>query len=173
MTGTMNKGSFFLTLIALVLSLNAIYASIYQLWSAAPPVFILLLIAIIAFVMGMKGLKGKQSSLAKWRGWFTLIMSFLLSVILLFLTAVNIMVEEPLKTVHSPDAAITIDFFTVNGGAATSISVKGIVNGPLWFTKKIYSDINMNKADVNWINNHTVKINNHTLNLNKGEIFSD
>ncbi|WP_245975363.1 DUF5412 family protein [Oceanobacillus chungangensis] len=48
--------------------------------------------------------------------------------------------REPIVTTQSPDSKITIDFYTVNGGAATSIGVLGIVECPLWFKKNIYHE---------------------------------
>ncbi|RDW20390.1 hypothetical protein CWR48_06565 [Oceanobacillus arenosus] len=123
--------------------------------------------------MGCLGFKDNRNRGARWRSWLTVIISFSLSAILLLGVAVNIITREHITSTQSPDSKITIDFYTVNGGAATSISVLGIVDGPLWFKKNIYNDINMHKADVEWTNNHTVTINNHTLDLNKGETFSD
>ncbi|RLL48551.1 hypothetical protein D8M04_04315 [Oceanobacillus piezotolerans] len=103
----------------------------------------------------------------------TVLVTFSLSAILLLAIVVNTFTREPIETIQSPDSKITIDFYTVNGGAATSIGVLGIVDGPLWFKKNIYNDNNMHKADVEWTNNHTITINNHTLDLSKGETFSD
>ncbi|KAA0955442.1 hypothetical protein FQ087_12565 [Sporosarcina sp. ANT_H38] len=87
--------------------------------------------------------------------------------------AVNTFAREPIETAQSPDSKIIIDFYTLNGGAATSISVEGIVNGPLWFKKRIYYEDPMHKVDVEWISIHIITINDHTLNLDKGEPFSD
>lgn len=87
--------------------------------------------------------------------------------------AVNTIVREHIETTQSPDNKIVIDFYTLNGGAATSISVTGVLNGPLWFKKRVYYEDPMHKVDVEWGNNYTITINNHTLNLKKGESFSN
>lgn len=102
-----------------------------------------------------------------------MIISFSLSAFLLLGLAVNIFARGPIETTHSPEGDYTINLYTENGGAASSINVAGIIDGPLWFKKNIYDDMNMHKADVEWIDNYTVSINNHILNLNRGETFSD
>lgn len=168
-----NLWSFILSLVVIVLSLQFIYASYNRTWSVAPPALILWLLTVIAFVMGIIGFKDKSSRLARWRSWLTVLISFPLSAIFLLGVSVNTIAREPIKTAHSPDSKITIDFYTLNGGAATSISVIGIVNGPLWFEKRIYFEDDMHKVDVAWTNNHIITINNHTLNLDKEETFPD
>ncbi|WP_246001106.1 DUF5412 family protein [Oceanobacillus piezotolerans] len=168
-----NLWSFSLCLLFLSTSLHSIYAFHNQTWSVSPPVSILWLLTVIAFVMGIVGFKDKRSRVAIWRSWLTVLVTFSLSAILLLAIVVNTFTREPIETIQSPDSKITIDFYTVNGGAATSIGVLGIVDGPLWFKKNIYNDNNMHKADVEWTNNHTITINNHTLDLSKGETFSD
>ena len=87
--------------------------------------------------------------------------------------AVNTIGREHIETTQSPDNQITIDFYTLNGRAATSISVTGIANGPLWFKKRIFYEDTMDKVDVEWLNRHVVIINNHRLDLNKGETYSN
>lgn len=99
--------------------------------------------------------------------------AFPLSAIFLLGVAVNTIAREPLETTQSPNSKIIIDFYTLNGGAATSISVVEIINGPLWFKKRIYYQDRMHKVDVVWINNHIIMINDNTLNLRKGETFSN
>ncbi len=168
-----NFWAFLLCLFCLVLSLHSLYAAIYQEWSVAPPIFILLVIAIVAFVSGIIGFKSKRNGLSKLRSWLTVTISFSLSAVLLLGLVVNTFTRELIKTTQSADTDYTINLYTVNGGAATSIGVVGVVDGPLWFKKIIYRDNNMHKADVEWINNHIITINNHTLNLKEGEVFSD
>ncbi|MFJ7936020.1 DUF5412 family protein [Sporosarcina sp. NPDC096371] len=168
-----NLWSFLLCLLIIVFSLQALYASYNRTWQVAPPALTLWLLTVITFVSGIIGFKDKSSRRARWRSWLTVLIAFPLSAIFLLGVAVNTFAREPIETAQSPDSKITIDFYTLNGGAATSISVEGIVNGPLWFKKRIYYDDNMDKADAAWINNHIITINNHTLNLDKGETFSD
>ena len=49
----------------------------------------------------------------------------------------------------------------------------GVLDGPLWFKKRIYYEDPMQEVDVEWENNYTVTINKHTLNLKKGEFYFD
>lgn len=168
-----NLWSFILCLLLLVLSLQSLYASYNRTWQVAPPALTLWLLTVIAFVTGIIGFKDKSSRRARWRSWLTVLIAFPLSAIFLLGVAVNTFAREPIETAQSPDSKIIIDFYTLNGGAATSISVTGIVNGPLWFKKRIYYEDPMHKVVVEWENNHIIIINNHTLNLNKGETFPD
>ena len=168
-----NKWSFAACLFILVLSFQSLYASYNHSWTVAPPALVLWVLTVITFVLGIRGFGDKSSRGARWRSWLTVLISFSLSAIFLLAVAVNTFARVPIETTHSPDSNITIDFYTLNGGAATSISVVGFVNGLLWFKKRIYYDNNMHKADVEWINNHIVTINEHTMDLNKGETYSD
>lgn len=168
-----NLWSFILCLLLLVLSLQSLYASYNRTWQVAPPALTLWLLTVIAFVTGIIGLKDKSSRQGRWRSWLTVLITFPLSVIFLLGVAVNTFAREPIETAQSPDSKIIIDFYTLNGGAASSISVEGIVNGPLWFKKRIYYEDPMHKVDVEWDNNHIIIINNHTLDLDKGETFLD
>ncbi|MER1959196.1 MAG: DUF5412 family protein [Solibacillus sp.] len=119
------------------------------------------------------GFKDRSSMQARWRSWLTLLIIVPLSIAFLLGVAVNTVAREHIETTQSPDNKTTIDFYTLNGGAATSISVTGIVNGPLWIKKRIYYEVPMHEVDVEWLNNHTIKINNHTLDLDKGETYSN
>lgn len=168
-----NLWSFILCLLLLVLSFQFLYASYNRTWSLAPPALTLWLFTVISIVMGIIGFKDKSSWRAKFRSWLTVLIALPLSAIFLLGLAVNAYAREPIETAQSPDTKITIDFYTLNGGAATSISVIGIVNGPLWFEKRIYFEDHMHKADVTWKNNRMITINNHTLNLDKEETFPD
>lgn len=168
-----NLWSFILCFILLALSFQALYASYNGTWQWAPDALTLWLLTIGAFVIGIMGFRDKSNKRAKWRSWLTMLITIPLSMVFLLGVAVNTFAREHIETTQSPDAKITIDFYTLNGGAATSISVTGIVNGPLWFKKRIYYEDPMHKVDTEWKNNHTVTINNHTLNLAKGETYSD
>ncbi|WP_313893280.1 DUF5412 family protein [Psychrobacillus sp.] len=168
-----NLWSFLLCLLLTALSLQALYASYAASWSIAPSTSVLWLLTAITFFMGVSGFRDKSSRGARWRSWLTVLIAFPLSAIFLLGTIVNASAREYISTTQSPDSKTTIDFYTINGGATTSIAVVGIVNGPLWFKKAIYYDYRMDKADVAWMNNHTITINDHMLNLDKGETFSD
>ncbi|WP_183163957.1 DUF5412 family protein [Alteribacter keqinensis] len=66
-----------------------------------------------------------------------------------------------------------MDFYLTNGGATTAFGVIGKIDGPLWFNKTIYNEYRMDKADVEWLDDHTVTINGRTLDLEKGETYPD
>lgn len=166
-----NLWSFFLCLILLGVFLQALYASYNRTWQLAPDALTLWLLSVVAFIIGIIGFGDKSSKLAKWRSWLTVIIIVPLSIAFLLGMAVNTIAKEHIETTQSPDSKIEIDFYTLNGGAATSISVTGVVNGPLWFKKRIYYEVPMHKIDVEWENNHTITINNHSLDLSKGETF--
>lgn len=168
-----NTWSFAACLLILALAFQSLYAAYTQSWSVAPSALVLWILAAIIFVSGIRGFGDKSSRSARWRSWLTVLLSFSLSAIFLLGVAVNSFAREPIETTQSPDSEITIDLYTLNGGAATSISVVGIVNGPLWFKKRIYFEDNMHKADVEWINDHIVTINKHTLDLAKEETYTD
>lgn len=80
-------------------------------------------------------------------------------------------VNEHIKTVSSPDNGYTIDFYFWDAGAAGTFGIRGELNGPLWFKKRIYYEKRTENVNVEWKSNNKVSINNHTLKLNEGETF--
>lgn len=168
-----NLWSFILCFLLLGLSFQALYASYNRTWQLAPDALTLWLLSVFNFIIAIIGFKDKSSKRAKWRSWLTVIITVPLSIAFLLGVAVNTMAREHIETTQSPDNEIVIDFYTLNGGAATSISVTGVLNGPLWFKKRIYYEDPMHEANVEWKNNYIVTINNHTLNFKKGEVFFD
>ena len=168
-----NLWSFILCLILLGLSFQALYASYNRTWQLAPDALTLWLISVGTFIIGIIGFEDKSSKRAKWRSWLTVIIIIPLSIAFFLGVLVNTIARDHIETTQSPDNKITIDFYTLNGGAATSISVTGVLNGPLWFKKRVYYEDPMHEVHVGWENNYIVTINNHTLNLKKGEFFSD
>ncbi|WP_237721518.1 DUF5412 family protein [Paenisporosarcina sp. TG20] len=135
--------------------------------------YIVWILTVAAFILGVIGFGYNTNWLARVRSWSTIIVSILLSLVL-FLGVLSVLIAEDLiKTSESPKDKYTINLYLVNGGAASSLLVKGILDGPLWCKKTIYNKNNMDHADVEWIDNDTVSINNRVLNLKKGETFSD
>lgn len=168
-----NLWSFILCLLLVGLSIQALYASYNRTWQLAPGAFTLWVLSVVAFIGGIIGFKDKSSRSAKWRSWLTVLIIIPLSFIFLLGLGTNTIARKHIETTQSPDKNITIDFYTINGGAASSISVAGIVNGPLWFKKRIYFEDPQHEVKVRWESNQIVTINNHTLNLAKGETYSD
>lgn len=168
-----NLWSFYLCLLCVVLTFYLIYSNVSTVWSVAPPVYILLLLAILSFVAGILGFKKNKSCLADVRSWFTVLVSLFLSFILLLVMVFIPEGKQLIDTTQSPDHNYTINIYRTNGGAATSFGIKGELDGPLWFRKTIYAQYRMDHADIKWKNNYTVSINNHKLNLHKGQTYSD
>lgn len=160
-----NVWSFIVCLLLVALSFQALYASANETWQWAPDALTLWIFSIIVFIVGLIGFQDKSSKIAKWRSWLTILMIVPLSTVFLMGVAVNTMAREHIETTESPDKRTTIDFYTLNGGAATSISVTGVINGPLWFKKRIYYEVPMHEVDVEWLDNDTIKINRSTLKL--------
>lgn len=140
--------TFILCLILLGLSFQALYASYNRTWQLAPDALTLWLLSIVVFIIGIIGFKDKSSKRTRWRSWLTVLIIIHLSIAFLLGVAVNTIAREHIETTQSPDNKTKIDFYTLNGGAATSISVTGIINGPLWFKKRIYHENRIHKVDV-------------------------
>jgi len=168
-----NLWSFLVCLLLLLFSIQSLYAAYNDTWSISPPATVLWLLSVFTFFISIFGFRDKRSWKTRWRSWVTVFLSFLLSAIFLLGMLVNTFGREHIGTTNSPDSKTTINFYTLNGGAATSISVVGKIDGPLWFTKRIYYQDNMDEVDVVWTNNHLVTINNHPLNLDKDEFYLD
>ena len=152
------------------------YSNIKNTWLISPPNYILFIISLLAFILGIKGLKDKRNWRTKTRSWLTIILSSLLSIVLflalsftLFFSAFG--ANELIKTVSSPDNSYTIDFYFWDAGAAGTFGVRGELNGPLWFKKRIYYEKRTENVNVEWKSNHEVSINNRILKLNEGETF--
>ena len=165
-----NLWSFSLCLLTILFLLTLIFSH----WMISPPPYILWLLSVTAFILGIFGFKDKTNKVSKFRGWFTIFLSPLLSMIL-FLGVLRFLFfsEDLFKTTNSPGNNYKIEFYLKNGGATTSFGVIGKLDGPLWFEKTIYDDYRMDHANVEWIDEHTVSINNHILDLRKGETYSD
>lgn len=171
-----NLWSFHLLLFCLGISCYSLYSNINNTWLIAPPNYILLVVSVIAFILGIIGFKDKRNWRAKLRSWLTLVFSILLSIalllVLLFSSFFSSMGEsEHIKTVSSPDGNYTIDFYRWNAGAAGTFGIKAELNGSLWFTKGLYYKKRTENVDVEWERNNKVSINNHILNLDKGDTY--
>lgn len=143
-------------------------------WLIAPPNYILFMISFLSFFLGIKGLKDKRNWLTKTKSWLTITLSLLTSIVLflaLSLPLVSLGANEHIKTVSSPDNSYTIEFFRWDAGAAGTFGVRGELNGPLWFKKRIYYGKRIENVNVEWKSNNEVSINNHVLKLNEGETF--
>lgn len=164
-----NFWSFIGCIILLALSIQAIYATSQQTWQWAPNAFTLWVLSVIVCIGCIIGFGDKSRALAKWRSWVTMLLIIPLSLAFLFGVATNIFAKEHIDTTQSPNGETTIDFYTLNGGAATSISVVGYLNGPLWLKKQVFYEEPMHEVNVEWLDNETVIINQQTLHFEKGD----
>ena len=168
--------SFYLIILCISLSAYSLYSNMTNAWLIAPPVYILLVISLIALILGILGCKDKRNWRTKTRSWVTVVLSSLTTIglfaaLMLTLFAASLGATEHMKTVHSPDGKYTIDFYSFDAGAAGTFGVRGELNGPLWFKKRIYYQPRAEQAKVEWINNSTVSINSKILHLNEGETY--
>ncbi|WP_241964512.1 DUF5412 family protein [Paraliobacillus zengyii] len=168
--------AFYLILLCIGLSLYSLYSNISNAWRIAPSNYVLLLVSIIAFIFGVIGFKDNRHWKSKTRSWLTLILSILFSlaifyVILLSSLLSSMGVNEQIKTVSSPDENYTIDFYFYDAGASGSFGIRGELNGPLWFKKRIFLQSGTEEVTVKWESNKIVVINDQTLDLDKGDTF--
>lgn len=171
-----NLWSLYLILICIGIAAYSLYSNINNTWLIAPPNYILLLISLIALTLGIVGFKDKRNWRSKTRSWLTVILSLLTSIGLFLALSFTIFfsslgANEHIKTITSPDDNYTIDFYRYDAGAAGSFGVRGELNGPLWFKKRIYYQDTVEQVEVEWKNDSIVSINNHTLNLKKGDTY--
>ncbi|WP_150272897.1 DUF5412 family protein [Paenibacillus tepidiphilus] len=161
--------SAFLSVLVLYAAIGySLYARWNDQWRIAPPVYVLLILAVIVLIAAIRGFRDKSSWFAKFRSWFSTVLSTVLVGILslvLLLTAVFSGAKEHLTTVHSPDAKYTINFYATDSGAMGSFGVVGELKGPLWLKKNIYYEDKANQVETHWENNHTLLINGHSLNV--------
>ncbi|MDQ0233278.1 DUF5412 family protein [Metabacillus malikii] len=171
-----NQWSFYLTFLCVGLSFYSFYSYLESFWLLAPPSYILLGISVIALVFGILGLKAHRYRWAKLRSGITLSLSLLLSIILsltIILTWLFSILEpdNPTKTTHSPNGDYTINFYKWNEGATGGFGIRGELDGPLWFKKKIYFQEYAEDVQVVWESNDKVSINNQILDLGNGDTF--
>ncbi|KHF38551.1 membrane protein [Halalkalibacter okhensis] len=171
-----NLWSFNLIIVCIGLAAYSFYSNIVHTWQITPPNYILLIISLLAFTLGIFGFKDKRNWRTKTRSWLTIILSSLTS-IALFLAVLftfffsSMGANEHIKTVNSPDDNYTIDFYRWDQGATGTFGVRGELNGPLWFKKRIYIQRRTEEVNIEWKSNDIVSINNHILNLNKGDTY--
>lgn len=79
--------------------------------------------------------------------------------------------QEYLTESTSPNGTFTVTAYLNNGGATTSYAVLGTLkNNKNGKTKNIYWQYRCEKAEMEWLNNETIKINGIELNV-KNEIY--
>lgn len=170
-----NLWSFYLILVCLGLATYSLHSNINNNWLVAPPVYILILMSIVAFILGILGFKDERNWRTKTTSWFTVILSSLTSVglflVLTFTLLFSFGANEHIKIISSPDNSYTIDFYRWDAGAAGTFGIRGELNGPLWFKKRIYYEKRTETVEVEWKNDSELSINNNILDLNTGDTY--
>ena len=136
-----NLWSFYLILICLGVAFYSLHSNINNTWLIAPPNYILFMISLLSFILGIKGLKDKRNWRPKTRSRLTIALSSLTSIVLFFALSFTLLASlfganEHIKTVSSPETSYTIDFYSWDAGAAETFGVRGELNGPLWFKRE-------------------------------------
>ncbi|QOS97566.1 DUF5412 domain-containing protein [Brevibacterium sp. JNUCC-42] len=71
-----------------------------------------------------------------------------------------------LKQSMSPSGEYTITAYLVNGGATTTLCVRGeLQNNKTGNKRNIYWDYRIDKAEIVWVNDKIVSINGHDINV--------
>lgn len=170
-----NLWSFILTLVSLGLAVYSLYSILNNTWLIAPPNYVLLIISLLAFILGIIGFKDKRNWWVKTRSWLTVILSSLTSIglllVLLFISVFSMGTNEHIKTVSSPDENYTIEFYRFDAGASGSFGLRGELDGPLWFKKRIYLQHNVEQVEVEWEDDNKVSINENILKLDEGDTY--
>lgn len=172
-----NVGALNLIIFCYGLAMYSLYSKIQQTrWLIAPPVYVLLMMSLLAFFLGMFGFKDLRNWRTKTRSWLTVIFSAFLSIVLflaslLLVFASSLGVNERIETSHSPNGKYTVDFYRYDPGATGAYGVRGELNGPLWYKKRIYHQSRIEQVEVEWVDNDIILINKHKLNLKAGETY--
>lgn len=169
------KCSIGLLLLSLSISVYALYSHLNNnAWLLAPPIYVLVAISVAAIVFGVKSMNQNNTKIKIVVSWSIAFLSVLLSVLLtlaFFISMLSKGINEHVQTVHSPDGRYTVELYRFNAGAVGPFGVRGELDGPLWFKKRIYYQQRKQEVNVAWENDHTITINNQTLNLDEGETF--
>ncbi|MFD2705746.1 DUF5412 family protein [Salibacterium lacus] len=158
------RWGFYLCLLFLLYS--AVHICIAE-WRILPPVWVMLTGSVGIFLLGAVGFRARNL-LTITRGLFTIFISFFLIIVFAFLVWIMPEANKTLKTTESPDGTHEVNVYLRNGGATTSFFVIGEKEGPLWFSKTIYSEEGTDEADVTWKNEDTLLINGTRIQLGKG-----
>ncbi|KIL48424.1 hypothetical protein KR50_14600 [Jeotgalibacillus campisalis] len=128
-----------------------------------------------AFILGIYGFKDKRNWRTKTRSWLTVVLSLLtaagLFVVVVFTYVFFHSANDHIRTVRSPDNGYTIDFYRWDAGAAGTFGVRGELDGPLWFKKRIYYERRTDNVEIDWISDSEVSVNHHILNVSEGDTY--
>ena len=103
-------------------------------------------------------------------------LSFLMTALLLCILTLQLVIisfggATHLTTSISPDYRYKLDFYYFDAGAMGTFGVRGELDGPFGFKKHMYYERHATEAQVEWLNDYTIRINGNELNLKNGEYF--
>ncbi|MCL6518129.1 DUF5412 family protein [Alicyclobacillus sp.] len=77
-----------------------------------------------------------------------------------------------MKSVESPDHRYKVNIYLTNGGATVDFGIRGeLEDEGTHHRRNIYWQYHEDRADVFWVDNHTVSINGHVLNIARGQTY--
>lgn len=165
-------GLFVGTILYGALSCWLLFTTLWDITSA----LLLFVLSAAAFLLAIIGYRNFRSIFGKIGGWLLGTGSFLLAgFFLLFLLlkpiALTLGGVKHITASESPDGYYTVNFIYFDAGATGTFGIRGELDGPLWFTKRVYYEQRVTEVDVIWKNDNTIVINGHSMNLQKGEVF--
>ncbi|TDQ40874.1 DUF5412 family protein [Aureibacillus halotolerans] len=133
--------AFYGVLFCLVMSVYSLFSTIHNMWQVAPPRLVLLLLVTGCFVTACIGIMKKTTRWGRMQSWMTFFIAPLLGAALLLslvFTSVFPFEKEYIASLTSPEGTHQIDVYATDGGATTLKGIMAELNGPLWFTKRIF-----------------------------------
>ena len=148
----------------------------HTLWTVSTSSLVTLIMAFISviylLIKGAKSVHGLYKFLSSLIGAVSfLITALLLCVFLLQLVIMLFGGATHLTTSISPDQRYKINFYYFDAGAMGTFGVRGELDGPFGFEKQMYYERHATEAQVEWLNDYTIRINGNELNLKNGEYF--
>ncbi|WP_310550667.1 DUF5412 family protein [Paenibacillus glufosinatiresistens] len=170
-----NGLSFAGVLVLYILTGYTVYMNIHSEWELLPPVYAILIGSVLVLISALAGFRDRSSRFLRMRSWISAVLSLISTLVLLAALLFTNMFsgsKERIATSQSPDRTYTLKFYRTDAGAMGSFGIVGELDGPLWFTKRVYTEKRAEQVQVKWENDHTVIINTHKLNLDVGEVWN-
>ncbi|KAA8997138.1 hypothetical protein F4V43_17740 [Paenibacillus spiritus] len=170
-----NGLSFAGVLVLYILTGYAVYTNLHGEWDILPPVYVILLVSVFALLSALAGFRDRSSRFSRMRSRISTVLSLISTLVLLAALLFTNMFsgsKERITASQSPDRTYTLEFYRTDAGAMGSFGIVGELDGPLWFTKRVYTEKRAEQVQVKWENDHTVIINTHKLNLDVGEVWN-
>lgn len=155
-----------LWLATLMMTGYSLYANLENRWLIMPPVWVMFLITVVAFILIFKGRgRGRMFSLVGTGMTATL----LITALMLTSLASSMGAREYVKSVESPDGTYEVEVYRINPGASGGYRILAELHGALWFKKRIYNQERMEDIPVEWEDEQTVVFGELPLDIKEGE----